>query len=492
MLTLAVYRVRPWLGFLLGLVQGFVFFGVLVRWLSVVGTDAWVYLTLYCAFWIGVVGAITAVVTRLRAWPVWAALAWVLQEAVRDRFPFGGFPWGRLAFAETDGPLASYAALAGAPLVTLATALLGTGLAFLVLRVRDGRRGAVVVVATALAVLALAGLLVPRPTAGESDGGPATAVVAVVQGGVPDIGLGAFDQRRAVLDNHVAQTRLLAARVRAGEVPAPELVVWPENSSDLDPYADPSVAAEISRAVDEIGVPVLVGAVITDPADPAYVLNVGIVWEPGTGPGERYAKTHPVPFGEYVPFRPLLSRLIDRFDRVPRDFAAGDRPGVLQLGPARIGDVICFEIAYDEVVRDVVTAGGRVITVQTNNATYATLGQADQQFAMSRLRAIEHGRAVLVAATSGISGVIAPDGSVVARLPELAAGSLVETVPLRDTLTVADRLGPWPEWLLVALAVAGVVLGARSGRGGRRTLESDGEPASVSGTQPAGGEDVDG
>jgi len=140
------------------------------------------------------------------------------------------------------------------------------------------------------------------------------------------------------------------------------------------------------------------------------------------------------------------------------------------VGPARIGDVICFEVAYDDIVRDAVTAGGRALVVQTNNATFAGLGQPEQQVAMSRLRAVEHGRTVLVAATSGISVVIAPDGTVVSEIPEGDVGSLVERVPLRDSLTLADRLGAIPEWLLTAIALVaiGFALGRHRGSADRR------------------------
>ena len=174
--------------------------------------------------------------------------------------------------------------------------------------------------------------------------------------------------------------------------------------------SDPEAFDLIEGAVDAVGVPVLVGAVLDGPG-PDYVSNTGIVWSPETGPGERYVKRHPVPFGEYIPFRDQLSGLIARLDQIPRDFAAGSRPGVLDVGPTRVGDVICFEIAYDGIVRDVVDGGAKVLVVQTNNATYNGTGQPEQQLAMSRLRAIEHGRAVLVAATSGISAVVLPGRS---------------------------------------------------------------------------------
>jgi apolipoprotein N-acyltransferase len=266
----------------------------------------------------------------------------------------------------------------------------------------------------------------------------------------------------------VLETERLAADVRAGRAPQPDLVIWPENASDLDPYADPDARTLIQRGVDAIGAPVLVGAVVTKPDDPTHIWNVGIVWAPssegqGGGPTSYYVKQHPVPFGEWVPFREVLATVISRFDRVPRDFAPGDSTGVLQVGPAVVGDLICFEVAYDDLSRNAVRGdgvlgpmageGARILSVQTNNATYGLTGQPEQQLAMSQLRAVEHGRAVLVAATSGISAIIAPDGSIEQRLPEFVAGHLVAEVPLRDTLTVADRLGALPQVVAVVAAL---------------------------------------
>ena len=118
-----------------------------------------------------------------------------------------------------------------------------------------------------------------------------------------------------------------------------------------------------------------------------------------------------------------------------------------------------------------------MLTVQTNNATYAHTGQPDQQLAMSRLRAIEHGRSVLIASTSGISAIILPDGSYAGVLGESGAGYLVSKVPLRDELTVSDRLGGWPEGLAVCLALGLVGLAAvqmrRSRRVGSTTTAND-------------------
>ena len=125
------------------------------------------------------------------------------------------------------------------------------------------------------------------------------------------------------------------------------------------------------------------------------------------------------------------------------------------------GVVICFEVAYDGLVRDVVADGAALLVVQTNNATYTGTGQPAQQMALSRLRAVEHGRAVLVAATSGISAVVAPDGSVQRRAPQRAVRNLVADVPLREGTTLATRVGAWPEWLLTAAAAGALLVGRR-------------------------------
>jgi apolipoprotein N-acyltransferase len=440
------------LGALCGLVMGLALFLPLVEWTAAnAGLGALVALALLEASFFTLHGAALAVVTRASAWPLWSAGLWIVQEALRARLPFGGFPWGKLAFSQGDSPLLPYAALGGAPLVTFVVALLGGALAWAAVSVGRTPRAALLVPLGAVAAALGCAALVPVPTAGEP------VQVALVQGNVPRLGLDFNAQRAAVLTNHVSATRELAEDVRAGRVPRPDLVLWPENASDLDPFTVPEAAAAIDGAVRDIGVPVLVGAVLQGPGE--KISNAGIVWDPVTGPEERYVKRHPVPFGEYIPYRSLVRRVTTKVDLVPRDFASGDEPGVLQVGPVLLGDVICFEVAYDDLVRDVVTGGGRLLVVQTNNATFGRSGETEQQLAMGRLRAVEHGRAVLVVATSGISAVIAPDGAVEQSAPVFTREVLSAEVPTRTELTAATRLGVLPEVLLVLVGLLGVVLG---------------------------------
>jgi apolipoprotein N-acyltransferase len=410
--------------------------------------------------------ALFPLVRRIPGTPLWVACLWVAGEALIERLPWGGFPWSKLAFGQAGGAYAKLAALGGAPLVSFGVVLSGAGLWWLTTALRSPRRRVLTTVGALVAVLLgpLAGLLVPAHPAAEP--GDRTITVAAVQGNVPRAGLDFASQRRAVLDNHVRETRLLAQQVAAGQRPRPDLVIWPENSSDIDPFANADARTEIQAVTDQIGVPIVVGAVLrgaVNAAGTAYVegpRNAAVVWTPRTGPTDQYVKRHLLPFGEYIPLRGLASLFSADVARVV-DFQPGTGTPVLTAGPARLGVATCYEVVFDDDVRDAVTAGADLLTVPTNNATFGDTNMTYQQQGMSRLRAIEHDRAVVIAATSGQSAVIAPDGTVLDRTGALyTPGVLVDRVPLRTTTTLATRLGPAPEWLLTALGVAAAATGA--------------------------------
>ncbi|RAO39385.1 Apolipoprotein N-acyltransferase [Micromonospora saelicesensis] len=494
LLAAAAHRRRLRAGAGLGFLTGVAFFAPLLAWTNLhTGYLPWVLLSLLQAGYLALLGVATAwvspLVDRVRwAWPVLTGLLWVGQEALRDRTPFGGFPWGRLAFSQDSSPLLRLAALGGAPLITFVVALIGGLLVTAVWRgwvtaqrhapeptttpsdavpgadgpldgpARAGgavaRRWTPVVVPAIVAVaLTAGGLLVPVATAGSGD----TVTVAIVQGNVPRLGLDFNAQRQAVLNNHVDATIDLAERVATGQQRRPDLVVWPENSSDIDPLRNPTAGARISQAADTIGAPILVGAVLLGP-DAGQVRNAGILWRPGTGADleQLYTKRHPVPFAEYVPLRDVARMVSKKVDLIRNDFVPGSTPGVVRAGPTVLGDVICFEVAYDEVVRDTVTGGAQLLVVQTNNATF-NVAEARQQMAMVRLRAVEHGRPALMASTVGVSGFVAPDGRVSDATGFNTREVVVRQLRLDDGRTLATRLGWWPEVALAALAAAALV-----------------------------------
>jgi apolipoprotein N-acyltransferase len=489
LLAIATHRRGFWSGVGLGLLTGLTLLVPLLSWAGGFIGPVWLLLPAIEAAYVGLLGGLSAlaspVVDRWRwTWPVVTGTLWVLQEALRDRTPFGGFPWGRLAFSQADSPLIRLAAAGGAPLVTFGVATVGGLLGYAALRVgppllhQTGRRSewpelwrdpALRSVALPALVAVLA-LLVPLAASVASFGGSAEPAVrvAIVQGNVPRLGLEFNAQRRAVLDNHVNATLALAASVAAGRTPRPDLVVWPENASDIDPIANSDARYRIDQAATAIGVPILVGGLLNGPGKGAR--NVALVWQPGQGPTQMYIKRHPVPFAEYIPLRSLAKKFTDKVDLVRSDFVAGPTPGVLRVGPATVGDVICFEVAYDNVVRDTVTSGADLLVVQTNNATF-TVAEARQQLAMVRLRAVEHGRPALMASTVGVSAFVTPDGAVHDASHFNTPATLVGELHLRSARTIATELGALPEAVLVIVAL-GTLVAAVILRGARRSATS--------------------
>ena len=214
---------------------------------------------------------------------------------------------------------------------------------------------------------------------------------------------------------------------------SPDAVLWPENAIDVDPFHDAGVRGQIESLSAALKAPILVGGIFDGPTlDTAY--NAGVVWD-ATGPGERYVKRKVVPYGEYVPFRGALGGIVPRFDRdIPRDMVPGKEEGALRIGDFTVGDTICWDIAYDGIVRETVQSGAQMLVVQTSNASFTNTSQPAQQWNISRLRAIETGRWVLVPSTNGISGIADASGHAVARARLHEPATLSAKVPLAEGL----------------------------------------------------------
>ena len=438
-------------GWIPGLAFGIGFCYVLMFWMRVVGIDAWLALSGLEASFYAILGAVAAALSRMRLAPVWIACAWVGIEAVRSTWPFGGMPWGRLAFASAGTPWQEALPYVGQSGVSLLLALLGCVLAWAV--ITTGRARIVWAVA-AVGVLAIG--LVPAltpydaPTEGQR-------TVAVVQGNVPGEGDNILLDHRQVTQNHVDATIALADEVAAGASAEPDFVLWPENSTAVDPFADPAINAKIREASDALQRPILVGAMVDAGAE--HVLNQGIVWVPGVGAGDRYTKRHPVPFGEYIPWRSVFRSNFGRLALIPRDMRSGTRVEPLRIADTAVGDAICFDVAYDDGIHAQINHGAELLVVQTSNAMFINTSQIEQQFEISRLRAIETGRYVLVAATNGVSGVVAPDGTVLDRAEPRTQAVLTEDVNLSTEITPAVRIGPWLGRVCAGIAVAALCLG---------------------------------
>lgn len=488
LLSAAVLGARWRLALVLGLAHGLGFFLPTLSWTGVyVGNLPWIALATLEALYLAAMCALTAAAqrpfldSRLRPLAYAAVpLAWVLQEWARGTTPFGGFPWARLAFSQADGPLAPFARFGGAPGLTFAVATLGVllhlaarELTHRVGRPRPAQPAAYRPLVVGLAVLALTPLGLAVATTPPTDGRKVS--VLFVQGNVPKPGLDFNAERRKVLDNHVQGT---LGAVATGHR-APSLVVWPENSSDIDPFQNADAAADIRLAVETVKAPILVGAVLNGP-DP-YISNASLFYRPGETDPQRYVKQHPVPFAEYIPYRDFFRTFSDKVDLVTRDFTKGDEAGGFEVPvagerPYWIIPTICFEVAYDGLMRDSTLQPGRgasILAVQTNNATFGYTAESEQQFAISRIRAIEHGRSVVHVSTVGVSGFINPDGTYVDKTTLFTAAARYGSPVVRSEVTVSDRLGPLPEYAaglaFVTLLALGLWLRRRTARVDRAT-----------------------
>jgi len=473
-LVLVLQRVSLRYASLLGLLFGLGFTLALTAWMRAVGTDAWLLLSPVVAAYYALAAVGIVLVSRLRGWPWWTACVWVTVEAAVSAWPLGGFPWTRLAWATVDTPFALWLPWVGAAGVSFLVALTGATLAWILREGKARPAGAVVAIVAALLVGSLPVLFRPESLTSSWEADRPTVTVATVQGDVPGAGNDLVAFHEEVTENHVRATVDLAQRVRSGAVPRPDFVLWPENSTAVDPFRDAQTNAGITRAVTAIGVPVLVGAIVDGPR-PDAVLNQGLVWLPDGSTEERYTKRHPVPFGEYVPFRSQLSELkIGRLDMIPRDMIAGTRTRPLDIAGSRVADLICFDVAFDDSVTAQIENGGQMVTVQTSNATFTGTAQLQQQFTISRARAMETGRTVVVASTNGISGVIGPDGTVRDQLAPRTTDIAVAQVPLIDAQTPAVRYGSLVRQVLSLAGVIAVITAIAAAAGCRLRLRRRG------------------
>ncbi|MCB0925783.1 MAG: apolipoprotein N-acyltransferase [Mycobacterium sp.] len=467
-----------------GFLFGMAFYLPLIPWISgLVGVPPWILLAVLQSLFTALFGMLGTLVVRLPGWPLALALVWSLYEWLKSNLPFGGFPWGVVAFGQTDGPLLALARIGGAPLLSFAVALLGTSLCALMIEIgtrlrRDtapGPRVLDVIVPAVLivAVFALTAVAAPGVRRSAIPGGDEpTVTVAAVQGNVPRLGLDFASQRRAVLDNHVAQTLTLADDVEAGRAPQPNFVIWPENSSDIDPLLNDDAAAQIEAAAQAIGVPILVGTVLARPdrtPENPTATNTVLLWDPATGPGERHDKRIVQPFGEYLPWRSFFAHLSSYAERAGH-FVPGEGSAVLHPGGIPVGVATCWEVIFDQALRHSVRNGAQLLAVPTNNATFDQ-AMSEQQLAFARLRAVEHDRWVIVAGTTGISAAIAPDGRELVRTEFFTPAYLDLEVPLRATASPATRWAGPLQWVLIAAAIATLVATIlhNSGRVWRRT-----------------------
>jgi apolipoprotein N-acyltransferase len=470
--TLAIRGTRPRPAFGLGYLFGLAMLAIAVSWVHVLGTWVVAVLIIFMSLFFGLLGLGVTLVGRLRWWPIATACCWVLIEFAYSRIPFGGFGWTRIAYAAVDTPLAGFFPIIGVAGVSFVVALIGQLIALAVLSLASAQPGrptrwtrALIAAALVVSIGLLGSAL--RLYQVEPAVSPAGSVqVGIVQGNIPGRGIEAMGRARSVTNNHLSETIHLMTKVRLGEVPRPDFLLWPENSTDIDPTVDPITRQTVQAAAAVADRPILVGAVMQGPGVDERQ-TAALWWDPDRGVLARYDKQNLVPFGEWIPFRAQLLPLIPLLQQVGAQSVPGTGPGVLDVTaagkPIKIGDAICFELAYDKTMYRAFIDGAQVMMVQSNNATYGGTGQIEQQFAITRARAMESRREIAVATTNSVSGFITRDGAVAIRTQEFKAQSMVVEMALRGALTPAVRFAPWLERGLALVGILACLIAVVAG-----------------------------
>jgi apolipoprotein N-acyltransferase len=446
LLLLSVRGLKFWKAFWVGYVGGFCFYVSQIEWMShYLGPVPLLALSVLEAFFFGLGMAFIARVWRKlaerpsRPWStVTIAFAvstiWTAREWVSTNLPYGGFPWSRLAMSQSESPLADWVFFGGQPLLTFViVAITAVTLGWaLEARVSGWRNKASLFAAGTLTILIATPILTAVPANAENG----TLVVAAVQGNA-NAGLFANTERGSILRNHIDASAQIEAKANGKKV---DLVLWPENASDINPLADAVTGATIRRLVDEkFGVPLVFGTITERGGE---LFNSSLIWRPGVGVTDWYDKKRPVPFAEYVPDRDFWYSIApDLIGLISRGYTFGTRDGIFELDSKKLGVLICFEIAIDDISRDLVSSGAQVILSQTNNADFGRSDETFQQVAIAKLRAIETGRAVVNDSTVGVSAIFGPDGQTLDELPTFEPGVMVASVPLRTSQTPAIAVG---------------------------------------------------
>ena len=390
---------------------------VLLHWTSTyVGSVPWVILAVGLSIFYLPLGAVKRL--GIASFP----LIFIVLEEIRNRFPFQGFGWARIAYSQADAPYAKIAAHGGAVALSAITVLIGLVLCYLFQKQFR-----------ILNLLPLLLVLVPINVQMNQ-----TTQALMIQGNVPKLGLDFNSRAKEVFFNHVKETDI--ALKENGKV---DFILWPENSVDVDPFRNP----EVFEALNSYKFPIIVGAIVGRDDE---ILNTSILWTKESQ--NVYIKQHLTPFGEYIPLRSLASKISPFVDDV-RDFSPGEESTIFTVDKANIAPVICYELLDDQILEKAAKSSN-LFAVQTNSATFGDSAQSAQQLQITRIRAIEHSRNILSVSTTGYSAVIDYNGKVLQKSDLGTAQHLYAEIGLISSTSPRDRYGDWALvmtliWLLI-------------------------------------------
>jgi apolipoprotein N-acyltransferase len=347
--------------------------------------------------------------------------AWVMAEAVRSLPSLGG-PWALLGASQWNQPatLAS-ASLGGVWLTSFVIAASNSAIALVI---RHGRISArVIAAAVALACVGLGPALFwlgPSPSAGS------TLRVALVQpGNIEDCVV-----RQAAGE---ALTAALPGRRL-------DLVVWGESSVGVDLTGQPEAMTRLMKLSRRVGADLLVNV---DARDRTGGIHKSSVLIGPSGSRGAYTKTRLVPFGEYVPLRPLLGWVTRHTEAAAEDRRRGSDQIVLHTRGLAIGPLISFEATFSDLARHEVQRGAQLLVYQSSTSTFQGTWAQPQLASQAAVHAAEVGHPAVHTGLSGVSSAFDARGRQLAWYPSSERGAIVVDVPLGSHITAYQRLGDW-------------------------------------------------
>jgi apolipoprotein N-acyltransferase len=358
---------------------------------------------------------------------------WLMVELVRSWQYLGG-PWGLLGASQWQVPAAlRLASVGGVWLVSFLVVLVNTCLAALV-AAPALRRPAVAALAAAGLATGSVWLWAPRPHAAGS------VRVAVVQPGV----VATADAR---FEREVRLTRQLAGA-------HPDLVVWGESSVGQDLTTRTDMLHRLASLSAEVGADLLVN-VDAEKADGSGISKTSELIGPRGVTGPEYDKMRLVPFGEYIPLRPVLGWATSVGKAADQNRTPGRRQVVMDTGRLRIGPLVCFESAFPDMSRHLADDGARLLVAQSSTSSFQHSWAPAQHASLAALRAAETWRPMVHATLTGISAVYDADGRPVSRrIGTGASTAAVYQVPLATGQSPYARLGDWVPHLALVLVLS--------------------------------------
>ena len=362
----------------------------------------------------------------------YAALVVTFEWIIRS-WPFGGFGWVRFGFTQLNSPLSAFYPFVGVAGVTF----------ILIWILSQINWKKLVVLITAIFICNV------LPTGAKIDEN-STIKVALIQGGVSQLGFDFNSNPKEVFNRHLEQTK---ATIVKGES---NLIIWPENSVDVDLKKYPDVSQKITDLSKELNIPILVGEV-ANTADQQFLLNQSILFSPNQS--AEYTKRYLTPFGEFIPLRNLTGRFSKYSDNVI-DFKPGIGGKVFSVNEIGFNVKICYELLSDGQNREI----SDFSVVQTNNATFGYTKQLEQQLVIAKIRALESGRYFAYVSTTGITSIIDNNGKLVENLPKFKPATLNFEIPTANGKTINQRLGGLLEPLIFLLMLGAVLRGKINSR----------------------------